>query len=149
MLHFILFEIWKLKCSLIQELMLYKFKLSHYTKEETKNNCCAKGKGIIDHNSVMRWSKKFRLSYKNFNNQVRSCRPKIMNPEAMLQVIETTLASRIQRVSGELSISQFSVVHHLHNLGTCIQGCWISRHITKILPNFWLTWVSTLIHSFF
>ena len=46
--------------------------------------------------------------------------------------------SSTQRVSGELGISQSSVVCHLHDLDKSSQNYWIELHITKILQDFWL-----------
>ena len=37
------------QCSLIRELMLYEFKLSHNAMEANKNIGCAKGEGKVDH----------------------------------------------------------------------------------------------------
>ena len=51
-----------------QKLMLYEFELSHDISEETKNICCAKGKGSIDLSAVTRWLKKFRSSCKNLDD---------------------------------------------------------------------------------
>ena len=61
---------------LIQELMLYKFKLGHNAMETIKNVCCAKGKGVINHSTVNRWLKKFCSGYKKFYDLARSGRPK-------------------------------------------------------------------------
>ena len=47
--------------SLIQELMLYKFRLDHNIEEVSKNICYAKGKGTVDHSTVTRWFQKFYL----------------------------------------------------------------------------------------
>ena len=102
-----------IQCNLIQELMLYKFKLVHNATEATKNICCAKGKGAVDHSSVTRGFKKFRLGCKNLDDQARLDRPK-----AVLQAIEANLVSSTWRVSGELDISQFSIVHYLYDLKT-------------------------------
>ena len=59
----------------------------------------------------------------------------------MLQAVEVNLVSSTQGVSGELGISQSSVVCHLNDLGKSIQSCQIVPHATKILQNFWLTLV--------
>ena len=37
---------------LIWELMPYEFELVHNTVEATKNICCAKGEGAVDHRTV-------------------------------------------------------------------------------------------------
>ena len=42
---------------------------------------------------------------------------KTMDSEAVLQTIEADPASSTQNVSGELGISQSSVIRHLHDLG--------------------------------
>ena len=47
--------------SLIQELMLYNFKLDHNTMKATKNICFAKSEGTVDHSTVTRWFKKIPL----------------------------------------------------------------------------------------
>ena len=38
-----------IQCSLIWELMLYKFELNHNTAEATKNICCTTGEDAVDH----------------------------------------------------------------------------------------------------
>ena len=55
---------------LIKKLKLIK-KLGHNAPEATKNICCAKDEGTVDHSIVTRWLKKFRLGCKNPENQVR------------------------------------------------------------------------------
>ena len=47
------------QCNLIQELMVYKFKLGLNTVKATKNSCCVKGQGAVDHGTVTKWFKKF------------------------------------------------------------------------------------------
>ena len=44
--------------SLIQEFMLYKFKLAYNTMEAIKNIYCRKEEGTVDHCTVTRWFKK-------------------------------------------------------------------------------------------
>ena len=79
--------------------------------------------GTFDHHTVTKWFKKFLLDYNNFDNQSRSGKPKIMDSEAVLQAIEVNLEIGSQKVSGELGISQSSVVCHFHNLGKSIWSC--------------------------
>ena len=88
-----------------------------------------KGKNVVD----QRWFKKFYSGCKNLDDQASSGKPKTMDSKAMLQLSST------QRVSGELSISQSSIVSHLHDLDKSISSCQIVPHITKILQNFLLT----------
>ena len=80
------------QCSLIQELMLYEFKLDHNAAEATKKICGVKGEDVIDLTTVTRWLKKILLG---------SCRPKT--------------------VDSKLDISQSSVACHLHKLSKSIQ----------------------------
>ena len=40
--------------SLIWDLMIYKFELGHKAMEATKNVCCAKDEGAVDHSTVTR-----------------------------------------------------------------------------------------------
>ena len=127
-----------MECSLIQELMLYKFKLSYDTVEATKNVCYAKDEGTVDPSTMTRWFKIFQLGCKNLNNQARWSRSKTMDSEAVPQAIEVNLASSTQRVSGKLIISQSNVVCNLHDLSKSMQICQILPHITKIFQNFWL-----------
>ena len=61
-----------IQSSLIWEGMFYKFELGQNAAEATKNICHAKGEGKVDHNTLMRWFKKFRSGCKNLNNQVLS-----------------------------------------------------------------------------
>ena len=91
--------------SLIWKFMLYKFKLGHNILEATKNICCAKDEGTVDCDTVIRLFKKFRMDWKNLDNKARLGRPKTIDWEAMLQIIEANLASSAWRVSGDLSIS--------------------------------------------
>ena len=113
--------------------MLYKFKLGHNATKASKNICCILSEGVIDHSTITRGFKEFCLGCKNIVNQVRSGRPKTVDSEATFSVIENDPVSCTQRVSGELSISQSNMDHHLHHLGKSILP-----RITKILQNFWL-----------
>ena len=83
--------------------------------KQPKNICCAKGE--VDYSIVTNWFEKFPSGHKNFDNRARSSWPKTVDSEDVLQAIEAYPASSIRRVSGDLSISQFSVVYHLHKLG--------------------------------
>ena len=51
---------------------------------------------------------------------IRSGRPKTVESEAVHQAIEANLVNSTQRVSGEVGISQFSVVCHLHDFSKSI-----------------------------
>ena len=54
--------------SLIWELTLYEFKLSHKAVEATKNIHCEKGESVFDHITVTRWLKKFHSGLKNHDD---------------------------------------------------------------------------------
>ena len=91
----------KVLSCLIQDFMLYEFRLDYKTAEATKNICCVKSDGTVDHSMVTRLFKNFLLGCKNFDNQARSGRPKSVDCEAILQAIETNLVnSSTQRISG-------------------------------------------------
>ena len=113
----------------IQELMLYKFKLSPNAIEAVKNIYFVKGEGAVDRSTVTRCFKKFCLDCKKFDDQASLGRPltsKIVNSVVMLSTIEANLANSASsswRVSGKFNISLPSVVHHLHNLSKSIQNC--------------------------
>ena len=146
-------SVWDLKAAqinvqrtLIRELVFYEFKLGHNATEVTKN-ICAKSGGLIDHSTVIRWFKKFLSGCKNLDDQTRLSRFKIVDSEAIVQAIEENLVSNSRRVSGELGISQTSVVRHLHVLGKSTRRRWIVPHVTKILQNFWLTLVFLKVFS--
>ena len=68
-------------CSLIWELMLYKFERSYKAAEATQNICFVKSGGTFDYNKVTRWLKKFSLGCKNLNDQARSGRPKTVDSQ--------------------------------------------------------------------
>ena len=114
----------------IQELLLYKYELSHNVAEATKNIYDAKGEDTVDHNTVTKWLKKFCSGCMNLSNEARSIKPKTGNSKAVLQAIEANPVSSTQRVSGELDISQSSVICYLHDLGKDIQNCWIASRVT-------------------
>ena len=103
--------------SLIQELMIYKFELSHNSIETTKRVCFVKGEGTVHQSTVTKWFKKVCLCHKNLDDWARSIRPKTMHSMAKLQALETNSMKNTQRVSGKLCISQSSVISHLHDLG--------------------------------
>ena len=112
--------------SLIQELMLYKFKLCLNTTEATKTNKkinCGKDKCTVDHCSIIRWLKKFRLSSKNQVNESRLT-SKPVDSKAVIQ--EANPVSFTRRVLSELDTSRLSVVRS-YQIIPCI---------AKILQNF-------------
>ena len=47
-----------LQCCLIWEHMLYKDKIAYNAVKVRKDICCAKADGVVDHNTISRWSKK-------------------------------------------------------------------------------------------
>ena len=71
-------------------MMIYKFEISYYATEATKNICCAKSDGVVDHWMV----KKFCLGCKNLDDQARSDKPKTMDSKAMFQAREANLVSK-------------------------------------------------------
>ena len=128
---------------IIPKLMLYEFKLVHNAEETTKNICYAKSEGAVDYSPVIRLFQKFHLGYKNVDDQARSGWPKIVDSETTFQAIVANQAINNRRRSGELGISQSSVVCHLHDLGKSMQNHRILSYNIKILQNFWITLVST------
>ena len=106
--------------------MLYEFELCHRNNQKPFIVQKLKVKFI----TVTKWFKKFYSVSKNPDDQTKSGWPKCVNSEAVLQTIEANAASRTQRLSGELGISQSSVVH-LHNLKLCV-----------ILPKYYKTFGS-------
>ena len=104
--------------------------------EATKNICCAKDEGAVDHWTATKVFKKFRSSRKNFDHQTKSARHKNVDSEAVLQAIKTNPASSTRREFGELDILQSVVVCFFHNHGKNIQNCRIVHYVTKILQNF-------------
>ena len=127
------------QCSLIQELRLYEFKLSHNTEQLTKNICYEKSKGALDSSSVILWFKKFCSGCNNLDDQAMSGRPKTADSGAAFQALEANPMSSTRRVSGEFDISLFSVVRPIHNLNKSTRCCLIVPCVIKILQNFWLT----------
>ena len=112
-------------------------------RKHPKKNCGAKNEG--DHSTVTRWFKTFCMDCKNLDNQAKSSRPKSMDSEAELHAIEANLVSCTWRVSGKLSISQSSVVHHIHNLGKSIQNCQIvPQNIAKLFTHPSIIFLSNL-----
>ena len=74
-----------MECSLIQELMYYKFKQG-YNPTEASKNICVKGEGTVNHITVTRGLKKCWTRVAR-NDQVKSGRPKTMDSETPLQAI--------------------------------------------------------------
>ena len=68
--------------SLIQDIMLYKFKLEYNAKEATKNITCTKGEGAVDHSTETRRFKKFSSGCRNLNDKARSGRLWISSPSS-------------------------------------------------------------------
>ena len=125
-----------IQCSQIEKLMLYKFELGYNAMKASKNICCMKNEGKVDHSTITRWFMKFCLDCKSLDNQEKSGRSKTVDFKAILHAIEATPVNSICRVLGKLIISQSSVVCHLHNPNKIIWSCCIVPHITKILQSF-------------
>ena len=62
-----------------------------------------------------------------------------MNFTTVLQAIKANPTSNSWRLSSKPGISQFSMVHHLHNLCKDTRGSRFVFYVTKILQNFQLT----------
>ena len=68
----------------------------------------------------------FELGYKY--TEANSGRPKTVDSKIVHPAIETNLVSSTRRVSGELGISQSSVVPHILHLSKILWSCRIVRH---------------------
>ena len=121
---------------LIREFALCDFGLGHDAAEATKNICFMKEADAVDHSTVIRWFKKFNSRYKNLGYHARSCWPTSLDFTAVLR---ENSANSIERVSGELGISQSGVVRHLHDFCKSIRRCWIVSHV---LLKYWKTFDS-------
>ena len=64
------------------------------------------GESAVDMTTVTRWSKKFRFSYKNLDNQVISGWPITLDSEARSKAIVVNTISSTRRVSGGFGIWQ-------------------------------------------
>ena len=69
------------------------------------------------------------MGCKNLNDQTRSGKHKTTDFKAMLKDILANPGSSTLRVSGELRISQFSVIHYLDNLCKSIENYQILLYI--------------------
>ena len=87
---------------LIWRLMLDGSKLSHNITEATENIYGAKGEGAVDHCTVTGGLTKFRSGCKNCDDQIRSGTPKIVDSEAVHEVMEANLACCARKVWNEL-----------------------------------------------
>ena len=115
------------ECSLIHELMFYKFELGHIATEATKNICGVKGEGAVDHSADV--SRNFMHVAKTLMIRQHEVGQKVMIPRPFL---EANLESSAGRASGELSISQSSETSLFHNLRKSLWSCWIVPHTMKI-----------------
>ena len=130
-----------MQCSLIWELVFYGFELGHKTVEEANNISCTKVEGMVDHNTVIRWFRKFCLSHKNLNDKTRSGGPKCMNSDAVLQAIEANHQMTLKEY--QVSLKSHSplwfiiftilakVYHHRHHVVPLAQiSLTLSRHFS-------------------
>ena len=76
-----------MQSSLIQKLVLYKFKLGY-------DICCMRGEGAVGRSTVTRWLKKFHLDCKNLGDQAKSVDTKTH----ILQTLEANLVNSTYRV---------------------------------------------------
>ena len=104
-----------MQCGLIPEITYYEFELGPNILDATQN-ISVKEEGAEDLSTVTRWFKKFCSGCKNLDDQAKSARPKTEDTKV-------NPASSTWRVSGELGISQTSVVCNFHNLSRKIQSC--------------------------
>ena len=72
--------------------------------EVTKNICCVKGEGAVNHSSVTRLFKKFCLGGKNCDGQARTGKTKTVYSDIVLLAKVENPVHNSRRVSAELSI---------------------------------------------
>ena len=112
--------IWKLHKSQDRDFMVYECEMDHSIAKGTKNICCANRKDEED--------------------QTRLGRPNTVFFKVVLKTSEANLVSSTRRVSDELGILQFNVLHHFQDyLSKSTQIWYTVPYITKILQNFYLT----------
>ena len=86
------------KPSRIREPLFYEFELPHKAAETTKNICCTKYNGTVDHSRVTNQLKKFCSWCNNLDDQARPGRSKTVDSESVFQAIEAKPVNRIQSV---------------------------------------------------
>ena len=104
------------------------FKLGHNTVKRTKNICCAKGKNAADDSLVTRWLKKFCSGCENLNSLASLGRPKTVDSEAMLPVIEANPANS--------TLLWHLIVSYDSSPSQPWQKHLDLKHVCKILQNF-------------
>ena len=121
---------------LIRDLQPNKFELSYHSEWSTKTIFVATVKAKPVTVTITRWFKKFQSFIRTTVIKKSQVSLKAWSSEAVFQVIEAKLIRSTRRVSGELGISQTSVLRHLYDLGKSICSCWIVTPVNKILQNF-------------
>ena len=92
----------------------------------TREIRCTKGESAFVQNTVTIWLKEFCSSCKNIDDQVRSSRLKAID------FIDADLMHKTRRVSGEIGISRFNMIHHLQEFSKSIRNRWIMPYVIKI-----------------
>ena len=118
-----------------------QFELVYKNAEEIENICCV-WKVTVQLITETRWFMKILVGLQELQQLGRSGKPKSVDSEAVLQAIEINLGSSIWRTSISHSPVRFVTFMTLAN---GIWSCWIVPHITKILQNFWLTLVYSIL----
>ena len=118
--------------SLIRELMIYEFELDHNTAVATKNIGCVNSESAVDH-STNQMVEKICLGCKKLNDQARTDRPKFVDSEAVLQVIEANPVSSSQRIRHLTVQCDWSPLRPCQKHPELL-NC--TSHVFKILQNF-------------
>ena len=122
--------------SWIQEFMLCEFDQGHNAMEATKNICCTKSEGAVNHSTVSRWFKKFCKGCKNLDDKARSGRPY----ECGFQGCAPSHRGKSSKYQVSLAAHSLVWLVTFMTLVKVSKDAKIVPHIMKILQNFWLTW---------
>ena len=130
--------------SLIWELLCYKFKLRHNITESTKNICCAKGEGAVDHSTVTRQMEKFHLRCKNLDDQARSYILKTMSQRQIWWITLEEYQARSSSHNPELFITFTTLTKTSGAAKLCHMLPKYSKHfwLTLVLYLFFFTFIS-------
>lgn len=112
----------------IRGLLRFFFKKGVSAVTAAKEICSVEGENSVTERTAQFWFQRFRSGDLSLQDKPRTGRPISTDIESLHQAIEAGPSKSTRDLSGELNISQSSVVRHLHKLGKSYKSCRVVPH---------------------
>ena len=101
----------------VRVLLLYEFRMGHRAAEAARNICSHMGSDVVSDRDTQLWFKKFRSGNYDLDDLARLGRPREIDDEHLLELVEGDSTLTVRCCAALLGCSHTSLETHIKELG--------------------------------